>query len=367
MPLLDPLHQGQRAGRTKGAVKTYVTTLVTDKGTAAHTGDTITFTNLEIELDGERFKATKALDLGNVSSLLSAGKTYTICAVASYTEPVSQSAAEAANLEYYVEQNSKGEAIAYRFFPSDVLAQLNAAGGIDQVKQNRFFNPSAADNAAYTAYYETLERLRDPKFVIKALTPSGYDLILREVKWVDNTASNNVLSGKTRQEFRTIRSQVGELMTQRKILTGAQMTSAYGSALWLIKTAKSYTSLANAQTDTSGTNVIAAIQAADNAGTSYTFSASHYVIHEYILPGTTDIGQTAKGWIPVKTIDRQSSSFLGRMNPIYLDNQALHGTVRLERPELKRLTQYAYPCELARITWDGTAITSATYTYDTGM
>ncbi len=367
MPLLDPLHQGQRAGRTKGAVKTYVTTLVTDKGTAAFTGDTITFTNLEVELDGERFKATKALDLGTVSSLLTAGRQYAICAVASYTEPASQSAAEAAGLEYYVEQNSKGEAIAYRFFPSDVLAQLTAAGGIDQVKQNKFFNPSPADNAAYTAYYETIERLRDPKFAIKALTPSGYDLILQEVKYVDNTASNNVLPGKTKQEFRTIKSQVGEMMTKRRIVAAADMTSEFASALWLIKTAKSYASLGNAQTDTSGTNVIAAIQAADAAGTSYTFAASHYVIHEYILPGTTDIGQTAKGWMPVKTIDRQSSSFLGRMNPIYLDNQALHGTVRLERPELKRLTQYAYPCELARVTWDGTEITAVTYTYDLGM
>ena len=367
MPLLDPLHQGQRAGRTKGAVKTYVTTLVTDKGTAAFTGDTITFTNLEVELDGEKFKATKALDLGNVSSLLSAGKTYTINAVASYTEPASQAAAEAAGLEYYVQQNSKGEAIAYRFFPSDVLAQLNAAGGIDQVKQNKFFNPSPADNAAYSAYYETLERLNDPKFVIKALTPSGYDLVLREIKWLDNSASNNVLPGKTKQEFRTLRSQLGEMMTQRKILTGAQATAAYGSSLWLIKTAKSYSSLANAQSDTSPTNVISAIQAADAANSVYTFAASHYVIHEFILPGTTDLGQTAKGWVPVKTIDRQSSSFLGRMNPIYLDNTELHGTVRLERPELKRLTQYAYPCELARVSWDGTAITAVTYTYDTGM
>lgn len=367
MPLLDPLHQGQRAGRTKGAVKTYVTTLVTDKGTAAFVGDTITFTNLEIELDGERFKATKALDLGNVAPLLKANTEYTICAVAAYDEPASQAAAEAAGLEYYVEQNSKGEAVAYRFFPSDVLAQLNAAGGIDQVKQNKFFNPSPADNAAYTAYYETLERLQDPKFGIKALLPTGYEFVLREVKYVDNTASNNVLPGKTKQEFTTLRSQIGEMMTQRRILTGAQMTSQFGSALWLIKTAKSYASLSDAQLDVSGTDVIAAIRAADAAGTVYTFSASHYVIHEYILPGTTDIGQTDKGYIPVKTIDRQSSSFLGRMNPIYLDNTALHGTVRMARPELKRLTQYAYPCELARITWDGTAISAVTYTYDTGM
>jgi len=152
MPLLDSIHFIQKAGRTKGVTKTYVTTLVTDKGTAAYTGDTVTFTNLEVELDGERFKATKSLDLGNVASLLQAGKQYAIFAVASYTEPASQSAAESAGLDYYVAQNSKGEAIAYRFFPSDVLAQINAAGGIAKIKQARYFNPTSADIANYDAY-----------------------------------------------------------------------------------------------------------------------------------------------------------------------------------------------------------------------
>lgn len=367
MPLLDPIHFIQKAGRTKGVTKTYVTTLVTDKGTASYTGDTVTFTNLEVELDGERFKATKSLDLGNVASLLQTGKQYAIFAVASYTEPASQSAAESAGLDYYVAQNSKGEAIAYRFFPSDVLAQINAAGGINKIKQARYFNPTSADIANYDAYYQQIERLQDPKFAIKALLPTGYDFVVGELQYVDNTASSNVLPGKTRSEFRTLKSQLGEINTVRKILTGAEATSQYGSALWLIKTAKSYSSLSNAQLDSNGTDVSAAIIAADVAGTAYTFSASHYVIQEYILPGTTDIGQTFKGYIVTKWLDRQVSSFLGRMNPIFLDNQALSGTVRLPQPELKRLTQYAYPCELARVTWDGTAISAINYTYDTGL
>ncbi|NBV99989.1 MAG: hypothetical protein EBR67_10910, partial [Proteobacteria bacterium] len=297
MPLLDPIHFIQKVGRTKGATKTYVTSLVTDKGTSSTTSDSLTFTNLEIELDGEKFKSTKTVNFTALSSLLEVSKQYAVFAVPAYTEPNSQSSAEAVGLDYYVSQNSKGEAIAYRFFPSNVLAQINAAGGIAKVKQSRFFNPTPADIVTYDTYYEQVERLQDPKFVIKALIPSGYDIVLGELKYVDNTASSNVLPTKTRSEFRTIKSQLGEVNSVRKILTGAEATTQFSNSLWLIKTAKSYSSLSDAQLDNNGTDVSAAIIAADAASTSYTFSASHYVIQEYILAGTTDIGQTFKGYI----------------------------------------------------------------------
>ena len=368
MPYLNQFLHHPNA-RVNAGAKIYTTTVVSDKGTAAVAGSTITFTNLQLNIDGQDFVDTKALNLSTLGALIQPGKDYVIAAVASYDEPTDQTAAEAAGLDYYVVQNPRGEAVAYRFFPSEVTAMLEASGGIDVIKQKMFDgSATATEISAYNQYYETIQKLNDPKFVTKPLLPTGYDLVVGELLYQDSSSKENVLLTYTKQEFNSLKARLGEIYTFRKILTGAQATALYGDRLWAIKTATSYTSLVNAQTDVNGVDVTEAIKTADLADDPYTFGASHYVVNEYIVAGTNDIGQTFKSYSVVKWLDKQVSLTLGRLNPIYLDNQSLTGTVRLATKAMSRLTQYPYACSLARVTAGvGGAITATTYIYDTGF
>jgi hypothetical protein len=368
MPYLNQFLYNPNA-RVNAGAKIYTTTVVSDKGTAATATDTITFTDLQLNIDGQDFKATKALAFSSLGALVQEGKEYLVAAVASYDEPTDQTAAEAAGLDYYVVQNPKGEAVAYRFFPSDVTALLEASGGIDVIKQ-RMFDGSATSTeiSAYNQYYETIQKMNDPKFAAKPLLPTGYELVVGELVYQDNSSRENVLTSYTKPQFLSLKARLGEIYTFRKVLTGAQATTAYATRLWAIKTATSYATLIDAQTDVNGTDVTEDIKLADSTNVAYTFAAAYYVVHEYIVASTTDVGQTFKGHTVVRWLDKQVSTTLGRMNPIYLDNQSLTGTVRLPQQAMSRLNQFPYACSLAKVTLGAaSAITSTTYVYDTGF
>ena len=136
--------------RTLGADNIYVTGLVKDKGTQSVSGDTITFTNLTVELDGLQFTDTQSLDFGTLGTLVAPGDIYLVCAVPTYTEPADKPTAEGLGLDYYVQNNGNGEAVAYRFFPSNVQAALDAGGGINAIS-SRVFDGSANNQIAIGA------------------------------------------------------------------------------------------------------------------------------------------------------------------------------------------------------------------------
>ena len=367
MPYLNQWTALSPNARVNAGAKIYATTVVSDKGTVGASTSTITFTNLQVHVEGQEYLATKSL---NVASLgLVEGKQYVVAAVPQYAEPANQTAAETANLDYYVNQLPNGEALAYRFFPSDVTAILEASGGISQIKK-RMFDGSATSTeiGAYNAYYEQIEKMNDGKYVTKPLLPTGYDLVLGELIYQDSAAKENVLLGYTRPQFKSLQARLGEIESFRKVMLAADADTAYGSRLWAIKSATSYTSLANAQTNTNGTDVTDAIKAADAAGTTYTFGAVAYVINEYSVAGTNDIGQTFKGYSVVKWLDRQHSTLLGRINPIFLDNKSLTGTVRLQQDKASRLTQFAAPASLVRFTLGASnAVNNIVADYDMGI
>ncbi|MHC5719582.1 MAG: hypothetical protein ACYTX0_47960, partial [Nostoc sp.] len=79
--------QNIHGSRTPAPSKTYVTAVVIDKGTVAVSGSSITFTNLEVELDGAHFKATTSLDFSSLGTAVTPGKTYGVYAVPRYNEP----------------------------------------------------------------------------------------------------------------------------------------------------------------------------------------------------------------------------------------------------------------------------------------
>lgn len=355
MPFLNNF-QIAKGARTHAGAKTYVTALVKDKGTYAASGTVLTFSNLQIELDGALFNQTSTLDISTLGSAIQPGQTYGVYAVPQYNEPTSPTAAEALALDYYVSTNANGESIAYRFFSVEVTAALAAAGGIQGITQRVLSGiGSNSDITLYNYYYEFVERMRDPRFTVTALKPIGYNFVLAQLQYIDNSASENAWFTKSYTQFQQLIAQLGQLKTLRQIWTAAQATARYTNFLHLIQDAKSYTSNANALIDVNGTDISAAITSALNAGTPYTFPAGTYIaVDEYTLPSTTDLGQTFVGYAVDSWIDIQTSSNLGRINPIFLDNQSLIGTVRIPRPALSRLTYFADPCPLVNITTGGT-------------
>jgi hypothetical protein len=363
-----------KGGRTPAPHKTYVTALVKDKGTVALSGTTVTFTNLEVELDGNAFKQTTALDISTLGTAVVPGKVYGVFAVPKYNEPVSKSAAETAGLNYYVSGNERGESVAYRFFPSSVEASVAVAGGLDVVTKKVLGGfGTDSDIAVYNYYYETIEKFRDPRYTIQPLMPVGYDLVLGELVYIDNSAKENAFFTKSEVDFRLLTAQLGELKTFRKIVSTAEATARYSNFLHLIKSAKQYDTKADALVDTNGTNITPDIKAADVANTSYTFAAGKFfAVNEYTIPSTTDMGQTFAGYAVRNWLDKQTSSLLGRINPVYLDNQSLTGTVRIGIPmPFSRLTYYADPLSLARVTVGGTVgsinVSNLIPSFDTGI
>lgn len=361
--------------RTPGADNIYVTGLVKDKGTQGVSGDTITFTNLTVELDGNDFTATKALDFGTLGTLVAPGKDYLICAVPSYTEPVDKTAAEAAGMDYFVQNNARGEGVAYRFFPTDVQTAITAGGGINAIADRVLMGgATSSDVSLYNYYYETVEDLNDPRYTgVNPFLPVSFDFVLAELVYQDNSSKENALLTKTQVEWNILKAQLGEVYSMKKVLTIAQANTRYAGRLWMIKSAKGYASQANALADVSGTSRTAAIKTALDAGTSYTFASpdTHVAVQEYVVPANMPMGQTHKGYSVLRWLDKQAASGLGRINPIYLDNQALTGSVRFPTQAMSRLTRFADPLPLARVTLGGVpgtlTIPTVTYVFDTGI
>jgi hypothetical protein len=365
-----------KGARTPGADNLYLTTHVKDKGTPTHAGDAITFTGLTVEIDGNDFTANQVFDFSNLGTLIQPSKSYLVCAVPVYNEPANKAAAEAAGMEYFVQNNARGEAVAYRFFPTDVQTAIEAGGGIAAIADRVLFGgASPSDVTLYNYYYETIQDLNDPRYTaINPFMPIGYGFAVGELVYQDNSAKPNALLSLTKSEYDILRAQLGEVYSLRKVLSLADANARYGSKPWLIKTlfntpVKAYPSLNEALTDTNGTNITASVETAQNNNTALTLAGgTHVAVHEYTVPANMPLGQTFKGYSVKKWYDRQHSSFLGRINPIYLDNQALTGSVRFPQMAMSRLTRWADPLPLAEVTLDGaSAISAISYVFDTGI
>ncbi len=356
-------HQVLPGARTGAGDKTYALAGVKTRPTASVAGGVLSFTGGSIEIEGRDYTfAGKSLDFNALGTLPVVGATYAVAAVPSYNEPATQAAAEAAGLNYYVQRNPFNEFLAYPFIPANLQAAVANEGGLVALTQRIYLGTAdASDIAVYNQYSEAAQRLIDPRYAIFPLAPIGFEFVLAQVVPQDNSAKPNALLTKTQADFNLFRSQVGLMYTERKVLTVAEANARYAGRTWLIQSARSYANVNDAISDTSGTTVTPAA-----TGNPFTGTVTLAVV-EYTYPSNLPIGQTGREDAIIRFLTKEDSSVLGRINPIYLENERV--SVRYAKQPSSRLTLYGDPCGLVKVTVGGTAgaltLSALTDTYDT--
>lgn len=324
-----------------------VTTAPTATVQASPNEDTINFTGGTIEFDGIPISLNGlSLDFGALGSLVAQGQRFVISAVPSYLEPADKTAAVAAGVNYFVNYDANLEAYAEVFISPTVEAAAAALGGIDNVR-NRVFkgSASAADIAAFNNYEEERAKITSRPYAPYPLVPSGVRLVLKEVIPQTNAASQNLLENITSIAFRELSAQVPEFPAVRKVFTKADAVARYNTAgkSFLIKpgTAFHYANVGNANAGTAGT----AVADINNINAA---SGTHISVFEYYMPSTTASAQTGSEPAIERVLTRSDSALLGRINPIYLANEA--PMRKVGKPGDSRLTKWADPTDLVEVT-----------------
>lgn len=370
-------HQLLPGARTAGGDKTYAianvmsapTVTIGDGEAGNPTVDTIQFNGGSINVEGQSFSfatAQHTIAFAELAAALTPGRQYVICAVPQYNEPVTQLAAEAAGVPYFVERNSSNDFVARLYMPSALSSALAARGGISEL--TRRVNMGSADTSdmtIYNQYWEYQQRHMDPRYVPMPLLPNGVRLVLAEVIPVDNSSKTNALYSKSLAEFNQIRSQLGLIYTERTVLTDTAADARFitPGKKHLIQSARGYSSATNARDDVRNATNGYLI---DTSAGNFTFGAvaspanpTHIAVTEFTYPSNMAPGQTANSQEVVTRFITQSetaalaltatpATAVGRVNPLYLDNPIVPSRLPLAAP-LSRLTHYADPCPLVRV------------------
>jgi hypothetical protein len=258
-----------------------------------------------------------------------------------------RTAAEAANLGYYVQTNIEGDSLAYTFLPSAIESAIAAKGGLSALEQRVYAGVATSDDmTVFNAYSQANQNSQDPRYALTPLVPSGFDFVLIETIAQNNAPTTNALATKTLSDFNILRAQLPAFYTERKVYTLAAANTAYGNRVHLIASAKSYGSLADAQNDISGTTVTPA------AGATPFSVATHFAVYEYTYPSTTDLGQIGYESKIIRILSKDQTSLLGRVNPIYQYSQM---PARLVQKRLSPLTLIGDPQPLLTFTVGGTS------------
>lgn len=358
------LHQVLKGARTGAGEKTYALSFVKAKPTASVATSVLTLTGGTLELEGKDYSLASTLDVATLGTLIAPGQTFVVAAVPKYNEPASQSAAEAAGLNYYVQRNLEGDEFYARpFIPADISAAVAAAGGLVELTDRVYKGAaSASDITIYNQYSEAAERLRDPRYAIFPLAPIGFEFVLAQVTPQDNSPKANALLGKSLADFNLIRSQLGLVYQERKIMTAAQAATRYANQLHLVVNANRYASTADALSNTSPTAI--AGPGYDFAGITPTTTA--VAVTEYSYPSNLPIGQMGQEDKIIRFLTKENAAGLGRINPIYMYNEPV--AIRYAQKPASRLTLFGDPCPLVKITIGGTqgspTVTLAAEVYD---
>ncbi|MFO0089935.1 MAG: hypothetical protein ACK518_03965 [bacterium] len=340
----------------------YVTGGITALPTATVSSDAITFDGGAVEFDGISIPfSSLSLDFGNLGSLVAEGQRYIISAVPSYLEPADRTAAVSANVRYFVEYDSKRQAIARFFINPALVSAVDALGGINTLRQKVINGVSTtAETIAFNNYEQERVQFTDRRFAPEVLRPTGVRLILDQIIPQTNAPSNNVLDTFSSQQIAELQAQVPEIQARRLVLTKAAAVAKYNTAgkNILIKpgTAFHFASEANANAGVSGTAItdITNINAV---------SGTHVALYEYYMPSNMDRAQVASEPDIVRRLTVAESALLGRVNPIYLENVAPMADIASEA--FARLTKYASPVKLVDVSLGnnlGVTINSSIYT-----
>lgn len=356
-------HQLLKGARTAAGEKTYTLSFVKSKPTASVATSILTLTGGVIEMEGKDYSLASTLNVASLGTLVSPGQTFVVAAVAKYDEPASQSAAEAAGINYYVQRNLENdESYARPFIPAAIKAAVDAAGGVVQLTDRIYKGAgSPQDITLYNQYSEAVERLRDPRYAIFPLAVTGFEFVLAQVVPQSNTPKANALLGKSLADFNLLRAQLGLVYQERKVMTAAEAAARYAGQLHLVVNANSYASTNDALSNTSPTAI---------AGPTYDFAGidpgtTAVAVTEWTYPSNLPIGQQGSEDKVIRFLTKENSSLLGRINPIYLYNEPV--SIRFAQKPASRLTMFGDPTPLVKITIGGTqgsptvALTSEVY------
>lgn len=327
--------------------KTYTTSLVRTIPSYSITGTTVNFVDGVLEIEGILYGfAGKSLNFANLGTLIRNGFHYIIAAVPSYNEPADKTAAEAAGLNYFIRTSSRNEAIATPFIPTALQGRVDQAGGWDEIqfKVTRGI-ATAAEIAVFNEYGEAIKKLSDPRYAVFPLKPINFQFILVEAKPQSNFSSSNVFLNKDANYFKQAYSQLGEIYTETRVEAVAAADTFYTGRYHLVAEAYRYTTLANAQNRVGGV----LIDTKSPSFTTFAATGGAFIVSKtYSYPSRTALGMEGDEPDVSRVLAKENSSFLGRINPIYLDNPQPRLGVT-ENSNYSPLTRYADPAALITV------------------
>jgi hypothetical protein len=336
--------------------KTYALAGLLDKPTSSVSGSVLSLgTSGSVEIEGTKYAINgtshkpNTFDFATVVTLLTSGRDYIVSLVPKYLEPTSRSAAEALTppVNYTIGMSSTNEALLSYFLPSDVEAAVAGVGGVQELQKRIFMGTATtSDITVYNYYSEEIQKLSDPRFTGKLLSPIGYEFVLAEVYDQDNSGVPDVMAkpGFDQTAFNLLKATQGEIPVQRKIMLESAAATAYNSKLWKVQSAKRYsTAKQDALVDLNGVVVPLTGAPFNASGTSYV------AVNEYYFPTFMPEGHVGREVGQYKFLAKEQSSALGRINPIYLDNPFNIARTAMSPNPKPALTLYGDPVALVRV------------------
>jgi len=353
MPLLNT-NQLTPGGRNFNKDYPYIVGNVKTKPTVAVDGVTTTqlnFTGGTIEFDDLQFAFPGSFDLADAGSLLVDGAKYIVAAVPGYEEPVSQAAAEAAGVDYYVTTGANGESILHYYIPAAIQTQVDAAGGVAALQRLVLSgNATQAQVSLYNSYKQAEQKNLDPRTSVGVLKPSKVEFALMQIMDQQNYSDDNYFLQLDALTFAEERSRQPGL-TKVKVLSGANAITRYAGAEFVIKSANSYTSEVNAINNINGTPLNLSSGVA-----STIFSGAAFVrVIEYYVSSTTEISKQGNKPRVVKFLTKKEAGLLGRTHPILLANEPY--SLAFGRSHYSPLTRDPAFCALVEVTLSGGVVT----------
>lgn len=368
-------HQILSGARTKGGIKTYVGAEYVGVPEVSLNGTSIDVEGA-VEFDGVNFALT-SFDASSLDNVLPNGD-YVLGAVPGYEEPADRAAAEGLGLNYYVGKNAVGESLVHYFLPSQLEADVMAAGGHTTMAKARAMGTATSSEIQLLNEFEDqLERLSDPRYTGHLLEPTGVEYVLKRVYPQDNRSKRDALVGMTNPQIELFIATQGYVAAQRFVYesTDSYVTGDNGGVLAKVKRAFAYETTQDAQADVDGLEIRLDYKNGDTLSDPVdvdgdpidygTYTA--VAVFEYYQPTYMSRGHegTKPGIFDI--YEKGDSDVLGRINPIYMARDFEVARVSAGRGlPLPALTKYAYPICVAKFTKGSGPSLSAASVYTPG-
>ena len=360
-------HQILPGARTKGGIKTYVDADYVVRPEVTVTGQTLSFEG-SIELDGEVFDMSQYdFDMSTLDSLLPDGD-YIVGVVPAYDEPADRTAAESEGVNYYVDKTALGESQLHYFLPSELEAEMQQAGGYQNLFKLRTMGVATPQQIQLVnRYSDELEKLSDPRYVGQLLVPTGLSYVMKRIFSQDNRSRKDALNGMDNQQIELFKATQGYIAAERKIFEvgDTEITGDYNNTLAKIKRAFAYESEDDAKGDVNATEIRLEYKNGDTLSSPVDLEGdditghTHVAVFELYQPTYMSKGHHGTNPGVYDLYTKQDSDSLGRINPIYQARDfELARTSAGRGTPLSAVCKYGYPLSVARLTKNGTSYTN---------